>query len=435
MALYRMIIVPLLLLGALLLSPFNRKIRQTLGLRLHTVNWPDWTGLAPTLWVHCASGEFEYAKPVIREWRKLRPQGRVFVTYYSPSFKRFVEQAPEVDGSAPLPLDLPGPMREFLRRLKPEVLAVSRTDLWPEMCVQARLQKVPIVLFSATHSKSGFRSGFAFLKRWQLSLVDRILTVSPQDAENLRALKVQPDITALGDSRYDQVQHRLIHPRETKLYLKPSSSQRVLVAGSTWPADEAVLTKALADHLSQGRLRLIIAPHECDESHLKDIERAFGTQHVSTQRYSLAESWTSPVLIVDQVGVLAELYQWGQLAFVGGSFRGSVHSVMEPLAAGCLTFVGPFHSNNREALEFKSLWLPPDRHMVEVVNDSRDLNLQIRSVLGDAEAALWPDKIRQAVRDRSGASRAIAEILISLSGQTPHRPSDQTDTPSSPLPV
>jgi 3-deoxy-D-manno-octulosonic-acid transferase len=61
------------------------------------------------------------------------------------------------------------------------------------------------------------------------------------------------------------------------------------------------------------------------------------------------------VLLVDQVGWLAELYAWGDMAFVGGSFRKTVHSVMEALGAGLKTFVGPLHTNNREAIEFQNV--------------------------------------------------------------------------------
>ena len=72
-------------------------------------------------------------------------------------------------------------------------------------------------------------------------------------------------------------------------------------------------------------------------------------------------------MIVDQIGILAELYTWGQAAFVGGSFRKQVHSVMEPLACGIPVAVGPFHQNNREALEFQQVLLTCDQRKMPVV--------------------------------------------------------------------
>jgi 3-deoxy-D-manno-octulosonic-acid transferase len=98
----------------------------------------------------------------------------------------------------------------------------------------------------------------------------------------------------------------------------------------------------------------ILAPHEISEAHLRHLEAQMARRGLSSGRYSSAEpDRRRRVLLIDQVGVLAELYTWGQVAFVGGSFRRQVHSVMEPLAAGLPVVVGPFHHNNREALAYQ----------------------------------------------------------------------------------
>ena len=125
----------------------------------------------------------------------------------------------------------------------------------------------------------------------------------------------------------------------------------------------------------KGRLRALIAPHEPSPVHVQALQTRLRNAGLHYALYSQlsSDSHLSPgasetkkirkedeaialdVVIIDEVGVLADLYPIGDLAFVGGSFRKTVHSVMEPLAAGCLTFVGPFHSNNREALEFMEI--------------------------------------------------------------------------------
>lgn len=430
MIIYRLLISPLALVIALLIAPFHRKLRATLNLRIFQPDWPDWVGTAKTLWVHCASGEFEYAKPVIREWKKLNPQGKIFVSYFSPSFVKAIQSSPDVDGSRPLPLDLPGPMRQFIRKLKPSALAISRTDIWPEMCAQSRQLKVPIILFSSTHSKE-VSPWLRLVTRWRLQLVDEIFVTTRDDESSLRNLSLRTPVVVTGDTRFDQVLYRLNHPKELRPDLPDSPKELILVAGSTWDEDEKILIEAAKDYCRQGQLRLIIAPHEPTESHLKELTSRLNQQNLAYSLYSQHSEWTAPVLIVDTMGILAELYLYGQVAFVGGSFRKSVHSVMEPLAAGALTFVGPHHQNNREALTFKSIALSPRFSMVCEVNSAGMFQQKLAEALEErANLPAWKLQIRNEISNRTGASPKIARHLTDLIEQRAVRAADQRDIPS-----
>jgi 3-deoxy-D-manno-octulosonic-acid transferase len=165
---------------------------------------------------------------------------------------------------------------------------------------------------------------------------------------------VRAPIFVLGDTRFDQVQFRLKNPKALPAQLRPTLP--ALVAGSTWPQDERILIEGLAPLLLKQKIQMLLVPHEPTNAHIQSLERQLTKAGLQFQKYSDGLAWTSAqVLIVDQVGVLAELYQWANIAFVGGSFKASVHSVMEPLGAGCLTLVGPYYSNNREALEFSQI--------------------------------------------------------------------------------
>lgn len=408
---YRYLVVPLALISALVVAPFIPKLRETLRLRRRRIDWPEWVGNHPTLWIHCASGEFEYAKPVLREWRRIRPDHKIFVSYYSPTYRQAIESAAEVDFSAPLPLDLPGPLSQFVQRLNPEVLAVARTDLWPELCHQVRRKHIPIHLFSATRRPlRGWEKILSPLLRWRMERADRIFTVSSQDLENLNRLGVRRPLRALGDSRYDQVFYRLEHPKPLKP-LRPPSSPPILVAGSTWSEDEAVLFPALQNALQAGRVKLVLAPHEPTPSHLKSLRDHLSSLDLGFELYSEIETWNTPVLVIDQVGILAELYTWGDMAFVGGSFKGSVHSVMEPLACGLPTIVGPYHGNNREALQFAMERRADDGAIVSVARDKRSFQLEINRLL-DSNLNQNKISIRARVFEQKGASAKIAAALL-----------------------
>lgn len=353
-AVYRYLAMPIAVSILPIVAMFNGKMRTGLRLR-RKKSEPLATNERP-IWVHASSGEFEYAKAVIRQLKYEHPEIPIVVTYFSPTFSQAATNFPGVDRALALPLDLPGPCVSFLKKFQPRLGLIARTDLWPEILEQCRKRAVPVILFSYTQ-----KSARGWLKRsltkWVLHWVRQIYCVSSADLENLRVFASRQKAEVMGDTRYDQVAFRLQNPKPLPSGVQPKDDIPCFVAGSTWSEDEAVLLPALKPLLLKNKLRLILVPHEPTQTHITDLERQLKKSNLDFSLYSQANWNHEPVLLVDQVGVLAELYAFSDFAFVGGSFRKSVHSVMEALGAGCVTFVGPYHENNREALEFKSLSL------------------------------------------------------------------------------
>jgi 3-deoxy-D-manno-octulosonic-acid transferase len=402
---YRMLIAP----AAALLLPFaalfNGKLRAGLRLRRERRAYPELS--QRPIWIHASSGEFEYAKSLIRELKARLPMVPVVVTYFSPTYAKNVQNFPGVDFALPLPLDLPGPVSSFLKRTNPRALLLSRTDFWPEALTQKRARKIPVQVFSYTQ-KSPAQMGFfaKVMARWRLSLVDEIHCVSPDDKINIETLKVATPVHVLGDTRKDQVKFRLDHPKELPASLKPPAGIPVLVAGSTWPEDEKVLLPAAKPLLAEGKLLLILAPHEPTEKHLADIKAQLKGLGLEYALFSAASSWNkAPVLLVDQVGWLAELYAWGDMAFVGGSFRKTVHSVMEALGAGLKTFVGPLHTNNREAIEFQGVM-----SAVTVVRDAGEMQSDLGK-LSPSELRKFKTEFSKEFAARLGATNKLIESV------------------------
>ena len=403
--LYRLVVMPTTLMLLPGLALFNRKIRQGLALRLKTSPLPNFT--QQPLWLHAASGEFEYAKPVIRELKARHPHLPVVVTYFSPTFRRAVENFPGVDFALPLPLDLPGPCHSLIKRLNPRALLIARTDLWPELLTQAGRRKIPIHVFSYTQKKPRW----PLLSRLRLNLVDSVDCVSTTDLQELQALRAKPKATLGGDTRYDQVRFRLDHPKALPNVLKPVKT--AFVAGSTWPEDEAVLLPGLAEHLKAGRLQLILVPHEPTLTHLADLKKRLSALGLTHTLFSEQKSWSDQqVLLVDQIGVLAELYEWGHFAFVGGSFKKTVHSVMEALGAGCITFVGPKHLNNREAVEFSNLLLH-GKPGIAVVSSSQELKAAVAEEMKATpkDLAAFQEALTNEFKSRQGATLKLVNKI------------------------
>lgn len=404
---YRVFIAPWAILLVITLgSLIVPKIRSGLRLRRLRRRWPKFE--TRPIWIHASSGEFEYAKPFIRELKARSPEIPIVVTYFSPSYAKFIADFPGVDYSLPLPLDLPAPCQQFFSRIRPQVGFIARTDLWPELLAQARSFHVPLILFSALKAKpSPFYLKWFY--QWLWSYLTAIFCVGASDEKNILATDPTAKTLVVGDSRFDQVRYRLLNPKATREELCPKDRLTTLVAGSTWPEDERVLLNALAKLLRENRIKLVIAPHEPSQNHLDHLIAELKKEQIQVELYSQASSFLSGVLIIDQVGILAEMYRWGALAFVGGSFKRSVHSVMEPLAAGCLTLVGPFYQNNREAIDFMNL-NTESFSFVEKCLSADDLKLVVEKWLQRPEITIY-DEIRRAVDERTGASAKLADLL------------------------
>ena len=401
------------LLIAFFAAPFSPKLRTGFALRRQKRNLPHWKK-AP-IWIHASSGEFEYAKPLIRALHQEDPDQPVVVTYFSPSYAKAISEFPGVTWSMPLPLDLPGATQSFLRQLKPKALLIARTDLWPELLRQVAKQRIPTLLFAATVRSP---RDYGFLRKRYLQfiygLIDHIFTVSAEDLKNLQAFDVKNGRVA-GDTRYDQVIYRLQNPKTIKPIVRQNRPP-VLVAGSTWPEDESVLVQATLPLLHENVLSLILVPHEIDREKILRLKKSFIENGLSCALYSEINEWQTSVLIIDQVGLLAEVYTAGDLAFVGGSFRKKVHSVMEPLAAGLFTFVGPFHENNREAVEFQNFQIASTAFSAVMCAPKADaFEAKLRDILKDInDLASGHEQIRNEIQKRSGATHEVLRWIKNL---------------------
>lgn len=366
---------------------------------------------ARPFWIHAASGEIEYARPVIRELKKRYPHIPILVTYSSPSAKKILAGIPEIDVWAALPWDFASSIRRFVKTWNPRVLLFSRTDVWPVLALVTKKENLPTILFSATFADNSSRlKGLTrVLTRFTMDLLSEIHCVSAEDIQNVQSLNLHVPVVVSGDTRFDQVFHRLENPKALNNRLIPSPEDFVFIAGSTWPEDEAVLISAL-EKLKGLHVKIIIAPHETTASHLEHIERKLKESHLSFIRYSQAESWPAgAVLLIDQIGILAELYTWGDIAFIGGSFKKQVHSVMEALAAGLPVMVGPYHHNNREALFYQKKNYSSGM-IVHVIHSPDDIVVLIQRM--KKQQAQFP-QVKAEIRAEVGKNRNSTLRVIS----------------------
>lgn len=390
------------------LHPLNAKVSKGYLLRQKQNGVAPWLSgpqQQRPLWIHCASGEFEYALPVIREIKKNSPQQKIMVTYFTPSYVEKIKAEPLVDMVFPAPWDESSVLQEFIKYHQPKALLYARTDVWFEMSRQCRLAGIPVIVFSMTFQKKINLMLHLFLK-WRWQFVDRYFVVSETDKTNLSTLVDSSVIEVVGDSRYDQCLYRLSLNKELPVRWSPSDL-KTFIAGSTWPEDEQILLPVIQK--TKNKFRWILVPHETTDSHLSDLKKQLNTLNISYTLFSQTDNWTeATVLLVDKMGFLAELYKQSDFSFIGGSFRKQVHSVMESLACGCMTFVGPFYQNNREAIEFSQL-----KGSLKPVQIAKDADAFLKLI--ESTTPEWTSSHKQHLQSlvilKCGASALLAQKI------------------------
>ncbi|QLY24146.1 3-deoxy-D-manno-octulosonic acid transferase [Bdellovibrio sp. KM01] len=415
---YKFVLVPFAWIVLQLLRPFiSGKLREMIEDKNHSfykMTHPGTEKLIPLhrpLWIHAASGEIEYARPVIREFKKAHPDIPVIVTYSSPSAKKILESMHDIDMWAALPWDFDISIASFIEKWNPRALLFSRTDVWPVLARVAKKKRLTTGLFSATFADNSSRlKGFSrFVTKYAMNQLDEIHCVTEEDRRNLYNLGIKTKIEVSGDTRFDQVFHRLENPKQLKNELMPSTDDFVFIAGSTWPEDEEVLVQALSK-IKRDNLKMIIAPHETTAAHLEKLEKQFSDAGLPYVLYSKSTHWPlGSILLVDKVGILAELYTWADIAFIGGSFKKQVHSVMEALAAGLPVMVGPHHQNNREALFYQKKNFSSGM-IVQVVHNSEDVMVLIDRMRKKSFA--FPH-IKEEIRSEIGKNKNSTQRVLS----------------------
>ncbi len=307
----------------------------------------------PLVWFHAPSvGEGLQALPVIELVRARHPDIQIAYTFYSPSAERFARSL-KADFTDYLPFDTFDHAKSVLSALRPTALIFSKLDIWPALTERAAAAGVPIGVISGTMPESSGRRGFfaqALLGDAYRS-IDRVGAIDQSDAERLGEQGVAEDrLTVTGDTRFDQVWSRALRP-PSPLVQRLRSSRPTLVAGSTWPSDEDHLLDAwnrIRDKIPDARL--IIAPHETSDAHLRSIESWARASSLRLARIDADEASGADVILVDRYGILGDLYALADVAYVGGGFQSAgLHSILEPAAFGAPVLFGPRNEKSREA--------------------------------------------------------------------------------------
>ena len=325
------------------------------------------------IWIHAASaGEFEQARTLIERIKDASLQDgasayreKVVVTFFSPSGYKAHKGNELLDGVLYLPFATRRNARKFIEALQPKMAIFVKYEFWPAYIRELKKRDIPIYSISAI-----FRPKQYFFRWWgkgQLRVLRAFTHIFVQDESSRRLLAEHGvhNASVAGDTRFDRVKQTACAVRPASpVGLQPIAEfaegcERVLVAGSTWPEDEALLAQL---KIKNEELKIILVPHEINEAHLHFIFNLFKGRMV---KYSSIENGQrkmengivsrrnilrhAEVMVVDTIGLLSSIYQFGQVAYVGGGFGEGIHNTIEAAVYGVPVIFGPNYQRFREA--------------------------------------------------------------------------------------
>ena len=322
--------------------------------------------LQSPVWFHAASvGEFEQARPLIERLRREHPQQKIVVTFFSPSGYEARMHYNQADAVVYLPFATLRNAKRFIQALQPKMAVFVKYEFWPAYIRELKKRNIPTYSICSI-----FRPNQYFFRWWgrtQLKVLRSFTHLYVQD-EASKALLAKYGVnntSVAGDTRFDRMAEVIANGQKingsklTPLAQFANGCERVIIAGSTWPEDEALLQQYMSRQTENAVLpaKLVIVPHEIDAEHLHYIFNLFQGRIV---RYSALFGPVSDVsrlnilqradvMVVDTIGLLSSIYPFGQAAYIGGGFGEGIHNTIEAAAYGLPVVFGPNYHSFREA--------------------------------------------------------------------------------------
>lgn len=306
----------------------------------------------PWFWFHAASlGEFEQGRPIMECIRKEHPEYSILLTFFSPSGYEVRKNYAGADLICYLPFDTIFNVHRFLNLVQPKKAFFIKYEFWPNYLTALKHRQIPTYLVSGIFRQEQlFFKNYAPFYRRLLNSFTHLFVQNQTSIDLLKSIGRTEEVSISGDTRFDRVLEIRAIAKVLPIAeaFAKSAKGNVLIAGSSWPKDEALFIPYFNEH---PELKLIIAPHQIHEEHLLSIEAQLKRPF---QRYTQtnSENITScDCLIIDCFGLLSSIYRYGTIAYIGGGFGSGIHNTLEAAVYGIPVIFGPNFSKFHEAKE------------------------------------------------------------------------------------
>ncbi len=364
-------------------------------------------------WFHFASlGEYEQGLPVLSSYRAQFPSIPIVITFFSPSGYEIRKNTPYADAVYYLPLDTAANAQHFINTINPTIAVFTKYEYWYHYFYELNRFNVPLFVISGI-----FRPGQVFFKwygglhRRMLGFVTRFFVQDEESKTLLQQINVT-NVTVSGDTRFDRVWANAQSPKSFPEIAAFAKGHKAFIAGSTWPEDEDLLLQLIKAH---AKWKFIIAPHEISEEKIQKLLALLPGD--LSARYSQLDPNSSSehhllkaqVLIIDNVGMLSSLYQYGDIAYIGGGFGVGIHNTLEAAAFGLPVIFGPNYQRFKEAKDLIAI------QSGFSINSADELKNAFVFLTDDENRHQnISQKTKQYVQEHTGATEAIMKSIKHL---------------------
>ncbi len=389
---------------------FNKKIKLFINGRKETFAILK-NNISPSnkvIWMHCASlGEFEQGRPILENLKKIHPNKKLVLTFFSPSGYEVRKNYKEVDVVCYLPLDSRKNAQQFLDIVHPETVIFVKYEFWPNLLKELKNSNVNTILISGIFRKNQlFFKWYGGWMRKSLSAFSHFF-VQDEISKNLLNSIGFTNVSACGDTRFDRVYEITKQDNQLNFVSEFKNNNYTLVAGSTWKEDEDLLVDYINNKSSE-KEKFIIAPHNINANDIQQLKKSILKKVFLYSEKEEKENLNNyQVLIVDTIGILTKIYSYADIAYVGGGYtKSGVHNVLEPATFGVPIIIGP---NYNKFLEAKEL---VNKQACFVADNSQKLSVLLTEFFRDNKKRIKSgSQSLNYVIEKTGASVKILNYL------------------------
>lgn len=335
----------------LISSIFNKKAKLWIKGRKKIFKKIKETGNSDveSIWFHASSlGEFEQARPLIEKIKNKYPEYKIILTFFSPSGFEIRKSYKFADYIYYLPLDSPRNAKKFISILQPKISFFVKYDFWYYYLKNLYKKNIPTYLISGI-----FREKQIFFRKIGkgyskvLGFFTHIFVQNKKSAEMLESIGIK-NYTIAGDTRFDRVIEIATNSAENSIVKNFVAEKFCIIAGSTWYEDEQLLAKYINE---SENIKFIIAPHEINENHIINLLQIINKPAIRYSRAKDKNLKDYTVMLIDNIGMLAGLYKYGKIAYIGGGFGAGIHNIVEAAVYAMPVIFGPKYKKFQEALD------------------------------------------------------------------------------------
>lgn len=352
------------------------------------------------VWFHCASlGEYEQAKPVIKEITARWTNINIIITFFSPSGFKIVSESNSQYTIMYIPLDTPSNAKFAVATINPDLVCFVKYEFWYNHLKEINERKIPLFLISGI-----FRPNMLFFK-WYGIGYKIVLTwfnqlfIQNHTSEVILTSHHINNYTLTGDTRCESSKSNTLTAWESLEIKNYCNNRFTVIVGSSWLFEEKIILDSL-HFFKENNIALIIAPH--DISRAESIKNKFKGKYLNDELNDI----NYYPLIINSIGQLKYIYRYASLAIVGGGFTGQLHNILEPAAYQLPVLLGPKFDRFPEAVEMINL------HAACIFKNSKDLTMQISTFKNDRKLLKSTgDNAGKFVDSGIGATQIIMEYL------------------------